>query len=260
MLNFQPVTREAHSGKYWRRLSSFNFARADTVVQLVLQEVPRAAAAMPVALVPSGEHMVPAAVLGATSGSNAFVDASGRWTVDYVPAAYRGYPFMFAQGPGGQHVLCVDDECETLNDSGGLPFFAEDGEPSAELQRVVDYLTRLAENRVHTQRACDLLQQHGLVEPWPAPVTVREEKRTLGGLFRVAEQKLQSLEGAALEELMRSGALALAYCHLLSTQHLEFLGRRASRREREAGVEALTGADIDELFGEKDEVLRFDFD
>jgi len=49
-------------------------------------------------------------------------------------------------------------------------------------------------------------------------------EQQIAGLFRTDEAALNQLPGEALLEVRQAGALPLAYCQLLSMQHLPLLG------------------------------------
>lgn len=194
---------------------------------LVAQELPKAVMHLPVGFVRAGEEIVPVAVLGVQPGRNLFVAADGRWLGGYVPAAYRGYPFVLANADDGRQVLCVDEASGLLNETAGEAFFAGDGSPSQSLAAVLNFLTQVASNRQATQRMCALLQTHGVVQPWPIKVQAEGGEQSVVGLFRIDEMALNALSPEGLAALRDAGALSLAYCQLLSMHHLTQLGRLA---------------------------------
>ena len=73
---------------------------------------------------------------------------------------------------------------------------------------------------------------------------MQQLRQPLQGLFRVDEEKLNQLDGAALQELQQSGAMGVAYCQLLSMQHLLTLARLAEQQAqwRSAAAQAPAGA------------------
>ncbi len=233
MSSLHPVSLSRHGAMRWQRYSSYAFAAGDAVCPLVAQELPKAAMALPLAFVASGEEIVPVAVLGLQPGSNLFVASDGRWLGGYVPAAYRGYPFALANTEDGQQVLCIDEDSGLLGDSAGEAFFAEDNLPAPALADVLNFLTQVAANRQATRRICALLKEHGVVQPWPVKLQTAEGEQAVAGLLRVDEAALNALPAEALLALREAGALPLAYCQLLSMQHLARLGPLAQARERE---------------------------
>ena len=220
MPNFVALSRNLYAGKRWQRHSSYRFAAQDAVIPLVAQELPKAVMSLPVGFIAVGESFVPVAVQGLAPGQNLFVALDGRWLGDY-----RGYPFRLAYAENGQQVLCFDQDSGLIGDGpAGEPFFNEDGSPTQGVTEVMNFLMQIQANRDGTARSCALLQQHGLIQPWPLKVQEAGGERAVGGLFRVDEAALNALPAEALVALRDAGALVLAYCQLLSMQHLPKLG------------------------------------
>ena len=241
MPRYQPIAASTHATKRWQRYSSYAFAATDAVAPLVVQELPKACMALPLAFIPQNERYTPVAVLGLQSGQNLFVTPDGRWLGGYTPAAYRGYPFALANTPDGQQVLCVDADSGLLHDrqisTEGEPFFDEQGQPSQPVKDVMNFLQQVHANRGATERICAALQTEALIQPWPITLKGEQGEKTVQGLFRIDEAKLNRLNADALQRLQQAGALPIAYCQLLSMQHLPTLGKLA---EAHASAKAQT--------------------
>ena len=216
------VTREAHAKQCWKHPPNHLFAATQALLPLVVAELPAATVSFPIGFVAQGERFVPMAVLGFKPGQNLFVTPDGRWMAPYVPAAIRCYPFHLAQSEGGEKVLCVDTDSGLIGEA-GEPFL-HDGEPTQAVRDVITHLTQTEQSRGVTVKACAVLQAHKLIVPWQISVQGDQGKQQIEGLFKIDEAALNQLPGAALQELMQSGAMALAYCQMLSTQHLQKLG------------------------------------
>lgn len=226
MSHIQALSIEKHAGRCWQRLSNWHFAGNDAITFLVAQELPKASLLMPIAFIAQEERFTPVAVLGLTPGKNLFVAPDGRWMGGYVPASYRGYPFALANTEDGQQVLCVDEDSGLIGNEGEA-LFNEDGTPSHAVSDVFNFLSQVGNNRTATQRLSDLLQKHKLIQPWPIKVQADKGEQHVEGLFRIDEAALNQLPTEAFMELRDSGALVLAYCQLLSMQHLPLLGQLA---------------------------------
>src|SRR5690606_502756 len=116
------ISREKHANKRWKRYSSYSFAAADTVAPLVAQELPKACLSLPVGFVKAAEEYQLGAVHGLLPGKNLWVTADGRWAGPYVPAVYRGYPFVLANPEDGKRVLCVRDDSGLVSEGEGERF------------------------------------------------------------------------------------------------------------------------------------------
>jgi len=103
------VSKSAHSDKYWRRASNYEFTAQDVYCPLAIQELPHALMGVPIGFTIVGEQLKLVAVLGLEPDRNLFVDDSGRWLGRYIPAWYRCYPFVTVQSEDNQFILCVDE-------------------------------------------------------------------------------------------------------------------------------------------------------
>lgn len=226
-MDYHVITRERHGLKRWSNQSGYSFAAADSLCPLIAQELSKAVHALPIGFVAEGEGFVLVAVQGLTPGKNVLVDPDGRWLPAYIPAAYRGYPFALAAQQGGDKVLCFDEASGLLSDDAGELFFNEDGSPSQSTLKLLDFFQQVEANRQQTQKICALLQQHGLIQPWPITVEREQGTQSVEGLFRIDEAALNTLSAEALVEVRDAGGLAVAYCQLLSMQHLPNLEQLA---------------------------------
>lgn len=225
MPNYQAITKTDFANQRWKRYDSYQFAAKDAVVPLVLQELPKACMSLPIAFIQQGEAFAPAAVQGLQPGQNLFVAADGRWIGPYTPAAYRGYPFALANTPEGQQVLCVDTDSGLVGEGHSEAFFDDQGEPSASVTDVLNFLNQIAINREATVRVMAALQAEGMIQPWPIAVKGKDGDTAVQGLHRIDETKFNQLDAQALQRLQQAGALLVVYCQLLSMQHLQMLGK-----------------------------------
>ena len=227
MADYHVITRERHGHQYWLKQSSYRFASSDALCPLVAQELPTAVLSLPIGFIAEEEHFVPVAVQGLAAGQNLFVAADGRWLTSYIPAPYRGYPFRMAPTEQGEQVLCIDEASGLISESAGEPFFNDDGTPGKAVLEILEFFNQIEANRQLTRSMCAVLQQHGLIQPWPITVQGEHGEQKVEGLFRIDEAALNALSAEALSEVRNAGGLTMAYCQLLSMQHLSTLGTLA---------------------------------
>ena len=96
------------------------------------------------------------------------------------------------------------------------------------------FLTQVQANRAHTDRICQVLAEHALLQPWPITVQGDGGERMVQGLHRIDEAALNALPADALKAVQQAGALPVAYCQLLSVQHLPRLGELALAQRKAA--------------------------
>lgn len=257
MANLQVLSPQTFTGKRWKRFQSYRFAAGDALCPLAAQELAEAALAMPIAFEAHGDGYRPVAVMGLRPGTNHFVLPDGRWGAGYTPALYRVYPFRLASGGEQGDILCLDVDSGLVSEEEGEPFFSE-GKPSPSLDAVITFFGQIRSGLSVATTACKLLHEHQLVQPWPITLQAADGERRIEGLFRIEEERLGQLEGEALKQLHRSGAMNIAYCQLLSTRHLAALGRLAGAAEQSQQAHWGASEELDLEFLNQGETLGFD--
>ncbi|MFJ1300408.1 SapC family protein [Pseudomonadota bacterium AL_CKDN230030165-1A_HGKHYDSX7] len=240
MPKFVALSPSQHKDARWLLKTSYKFAGTDALVPVVAREAHKVLLDMPLAFArrPEGGFAL-MGVQGLVANTNLFVADDGRWTGRYIPAVYRGYPFALGRTDDGREVLCFDVESGQLSDDGGERFFEDNGEPASKVAGMLSFHEAVTLNRRQTNFACDVLEKHGLIQPWEINLELASGTNRIGGLFRIDEAKLKQQSGDVLGALMQSHAMPLAYCQLLSMQQLEQLGIRARARSA-AGKAALS--------------------
>ena len=235
MPNWQPITQERHGGKHWRRFGSYRFAADRVLLPLAAAELSRAVMHLPIAFAHTEQGPMLCALLGVQPDRNLFVGANGRWQGGYVPAALRGHPFALARTGEDQLTLCIDEDSGLLTSPpDGEPFFGAEGKPTQAIQDVLKFLEQTERSRASAAALCKQLQEAGLIAEWPVKLKTSAGEQPLGGLQRVDESALGACPADTLKALQQSGALTLAYCQLLSMQHLQRLGELAQGQAQSA--------------------------
>lgn len=107
---------------------------------------------------------------------------------------------------------------------------------------MLEVLNQLEQGVKQATAAAGLLQRHGLIKPWALKVQSDEGEKLLGGLYQTDEEALNRVPAEALVELRNSGALVLAYCQLISMQHVQVLGQLAVAHARAEQASAAAAA------------------
>jgi hypothetical protein len=223
--SFVPVSRERHGEQRWRPPTDWRFAAERILAPLALAEIPRAALSLPIGLLREDGQVTPIALLGFELGRNLLVDEAGRWLGPYVPAAFRGHPFALGAIESSSNLaLCVDEGGDSVAEDAAEAFFEADGELAPKLSAVFGFLKATWASLEAARNAAARLDAAGLLEPWPIVVRKAEGDITITGINRIAEAKLGETDAETLRRLAAAGDLSLAYCQLLSMQHLPRLG------------------------------------
>ena len=209
---------------------NYTFAAKVNSVPLMAVEIMHAASEYPVVFGGTGDHVMPAAILGLRNGENIFVNGEGEWRASYIPAFVRRYPFVFSSADEGKtFALCVDEQFPGLNQEGrGENLFTE-GKPSPYVDGVLKFLQQYQAEFARTKAFCAKLKEHNLLEPMQAQVTMDSGERvSLTGFSVVDRARLKTLTSEALSELARSDELELLYAHLYSMRNFAAMKGKAA--------------------------------
>ena len=262
MPRFVPVSPEYHANKAWRRPPSFAFAAGEAITSLTGGDLAQVALTAPIAFVLQDDVYIPVMVMSPAPGQNLFVSPQGQWLGGYAPAELRGYPFrLFIQPGTDQASLFVDEDSGLVVDAGakdGEAFFAQDGQLSASLQPVMDFLAQTERSRLAITHATKLLGDAGVIQPWTIKIKGDTGGETTAtGLYRVDENALGTL--SAEDFLTLRTALPLAYTQMLSTGQLGVFERLLKLRSAAHPAAAKPTALVEQILkGEDDGILRFD--
>jgi len=180
-----------------------------------------------------GKTFVPMLVLGLAAQQNLYVTADSSWEPNvYIPAYVRRYPFCMTRitvdgKEAPERVACV--EKRAINDK-GEKLFDDKGNPLPEWESRQKLLFEYEADLARTEEMCRLLAQHELLEPFTMQAVPNQgEPLQLTGMFRVAETKLVTLDGAVLRDLVQKGVLGRIYAHLISLENFQrLLARRGN--------------------------------
>jgi len=217
-----PVSVARHKQRYWRRFSSYSFAKDMQECPIVNTEVLTAAAAFPIVFKVIDGDIQPITLLSLRSDQpSPFVSADGRWLACYVPSILRCYPFQAGptkDGLDGSR-LFVDETSGLVTNDPDDERFVVDGQLSPALCAVRSFLENRHAAEEETLRLCRGLVADDLF------VTLKERDQVLlpEGCLTVDTAKLSSLPIPRVAALWQSGALQLIHAHQVSLSHCAWL-------------------------------------
>ena len=232
MANLRIITNEgtdSFAKKSWKRSSDYFFTAEDMLCPLGPSELPNAVMGMPIAFVCSDGKYSISAVQGLEAATNFFLSAEGKWLGNYVPAAYRGYPFYLNENPydRDETLITIDADSGLLFDGDTEePFFGEDLNLSPSVREIAGFLSKVAAAKLASIKICESLSEHGLLKPWE----LRFENFRVDGLFCIDEAALNELSDDAFAELRAAGVIPVIYCQLLSMQRISDLALFAQKK------------------------------
>ena len=230
-----PLSTDRHRGRFWRRFTSYDFARHRRSVPLVLAEAEPVAAAMPVVFAPGEDGLEPVALLRIIPGGpSPFVSPQGLWLATYVPSVLRVHPFSArAAGDGRMNLMIDEDSGLITGDPSDEAFFDAEGglaKPTAEL---VEFFRQREASALRGRAAVARLAALDLLTPF-APSNLAAPPGSFDGLLAIDRARFDALEDAAWLELRRLGAIALAHAHLVSMAQVPWLARAEQLKDEEA--------------------------
>lgn len=224
--NPQPISKQTHQYKRLLPIPSYAFAQKQAIVPLVGVECAQAVHNFPIVFAPYADSYVLMGLLSLQPERNLFVSTEGKWRGNYVPAIFRQYPFAVGlPAEGGEPILCVDADAGLISETDGQPLYDIEGNPSEILRKVIEFVGELERNRAATIRAVNVLAKHNLIVPWDITLQHPQGPQKVNGIFRVDEAAMNALPGEDFLELRQTGALPIAYAHLLSLNCLDILVR-----------------------------------
>ena len=257
---FLPILPDQHRAHGWRRHGGSAFAARQPLVTVVLNELTALAPVYPLAFarMPGGSHQL-VALTGLHSADNLFVAPDGRWLAPYIPGQFRSYPFALAPlaaATPAKLMLCFDHGSGLYRESpdpqqGEERFFNDAGQAGPFMAGLIEFLDATVKASALTQRAVDALADADLLVPWQWAADPQfPDAQPLAGLYRINEPALNALKGPALETLLQTRGLLVAYAQLLSMARLGTLRDMHAARARAQSATPATAPSIDALFGE----------
>lgn len=266
MADFMALDRQAHAKTGWRPAAHYQFAAQHSVVPIVAAELADTLATMPVAWVKTPEERFQlVALLTLIPGQNVFVHPqTHKWIAGYTPLQFRTYPFAMlpVEGQPEKRALCIDRDSHLVDSTDELgvhPFYEGDSH-SETLKPIVEQLKHAEQNRIATQKATDALAEHQLLTPWALKTkNAAGEVIPLNGVYRIDDQALRQLDLEALQALINTDALSIAYGQLLSMKRTQVLAQlhQALAKQQPSSAASATPEEVnlDDMFGESDDSL-----
>ena len=230
MTSWVAISRTDHLNKRWRPSQGFNFAAEQQIVPVLIAEIAKVAPHFVTGFVPAEDGAFQyIALVGVGGERNFYVNSDSLWLCDYIPANLRAYPFAVLNDPEGNKVFCIDESHLTDDDS--FPrLFKDNGELEQLPGETVNFIGQCEESRLHTIKACAVLNDMELIEPWAIEIPRNEGQGPLAinGVYKINEEKLNALDAEQLLTLRNMSALPLAYAQLFSMAQMDQLIKRVN--------------------------------
>ena len=219
----------------------FGFAASAHAIPLMASEMPAAMRSYPIVFV--GPQKAPVVITGLRQDENLFVEPDGSWSAPhYIPAYVRRYPFVLAEDgqQAGRLTLCIDRDSDRVIETAALsgrdavtaPLF-KGSEPSEATRKALEFCNQFQLGFTETRATIESIDALGLFTSRRSTVTLENREVLNVTDFQVVDEAaLNALSDSDFLDLRKSGALAMIYCHLASSNSWSALAHQAQARSR----------------------------
>lgn len=174
-----------------------------------------------------GTSFQPVALFGFRDGQNLFLRGN-RWDAHYVPLAIERQPFLIGLD-GDELMVHVDLDHPRVNATEGEAVFLPYGGMTEYLDRISSVLLTIHQGLQSNKAFAAALLQHELLEPFALDIERADgSQHRFSGFYTIHEERLQKLDGRALDQLNQAGHLFAIYMAVASLSRLRDLIERAS--------------------------------
>ncbi|SLM30361.1 putative SapC family protein [Desulfamplus magnetovallimortis] len=234
----EPLTKDNHQDLRFTPVNNFSFAEKISTAPLSFSEIAVASKFYPIVFLKDAG--LPAAILSLEKEKNGFVTPEGNWKVPYVPAHFRGYPFLLARmadapesdkgGNSGKasgdsdpakareekFLLCIDRDASHFAAPQGELMFTANGEFTDLVTKRLEFLKALQTEINTTSALVRIMREKDVLAERSFMLNVNGQNVPVGGFSVVDMQKVNALDDALLADWVRKGVIALIAAHLNS--------------------------------------------
>ncbi len=175
-----------------------------------------------------GQSLQAVALMGLDEDENLFLGEDG-WRARYVPATHARGPFSIALhkrdgADAPEPMIHVDLDDPRVNEREGEPVFLAQGGNAPYLEQVSEALRRIHRGAEIVKPMFEAFEEADLIAPVKLELMLSDtEKYNIVDYFSINEERLRTLDGAALEKLNRQGYLQAAFLVLSSLGNIKRL-------------------------------------
>lgn len=224
MANIQVLDKTLHTELCVNNRLGFEHVENANLVPLVADEFIYAAVNFPIVFVkdPTTGEFRAVGLVGLEQGENLIFNRHGSLST-YIPASVYRHPFSaLINEEAGNLSLCIDMDSKLIGEQGERLFNAS-GEPTAFTIKKINDLSKLMTQEANTYQFIDFLFKKGLIEPVEIKLNFDNGNSALGGLYRVNQTALNSLDDETIVFIQRKNYFGFIHAHLLSFGHIQRL-------------------------------------
>jgi hypothetical protein len=210
------------------------FVKHTNSLPISLSEVAEACHDFPLVFVPQRDTnlYVLVAILGMSDKENLFVTDDAWRAETYVPAYLRRYPFCMTRVTlegvqQSQRLVCVEKDFLSPD---GISMFDAPGQQTPQWARFMDFMNSYETDMEATVKFCSTMRDFKLLEPMALNANVNGQNLSLGGMFRISFDRMNTLNSSEIKTLYKNGILGTIYHHISSLSRFQRLFEMKSRR------------------------------
>ncbi|NNE37204.1 MAG: SapC family protein [Gammaproteobacteria bacterium] len=219
-----PIQSTEHADLCVDKDNQYRFAETLDSAPLLISEFSLASKYYGIVFIKSKENIIPVVLLAYEQNRNLYINEDYTWSVPYVPAFLRRYPFILSKTLDENMLsLCIDMKYQGCNHQGkGEHLFTQDGENTKYLNDALKFVKEFQAQYHITEKFTAKLESLGLLTPMNAELKFASGKTaSLGGFMLVNIERLKNLPEDKLKELVMSDELALIYMHINSLLNIK---------------------------------------
>jgi len=273
MTNWIPVTEGETPHLGWaKETQDYSFAAEDTLAPLVTEELTDALRDQLIAFAydDQAQEYRLMALQSLQNGINVYVGPEGKWLGRHKPRIYANHPFALVALNAKQAHVYINQAAKEVHQppqDEDSCLFDDQGQLTAEFQEKFNQLQAYHRQTQVTQAQVNLLAQYQLIQAWPLELNTGPDgtPEQVEGLYRIDQDALNKLDEAASADLVRSGALQIAYAQILSYSRLIDLSRlyayqrqvREAEQMRQEAVKVMEQQEQELQSSEDDDLFKF---
>ena len=233
-MGWEALSKTKHRGKALSFERNYSFAKNVSLVPIFNFELQAAVSVIPIMFGWSKDGIQLFGMLGLQKDRNLFVDKLGGWEIQFVPAAFRSFPFRIGELKNGDKTLLFLEDSDLIVDrEKGYPLFNEDSELEPITNDIARLLSQMMQSELLIKQSCSLLDEFNLFEPFKFGLQKNDKPDThSNNLLKINVNAFRNLEEEKFLELRKTSAIDIVYAHFYSMNCLNGLLRVLNLKEK----------------------------
>ncbi|TQV88924.1 SapC family protein [Aliikangiella coralliicola] len=232
--NIVQLDKVEHSDIKLKNSLDLKRAGSGNMSPVIVHEIPQLSTQFPLIFIKNsntGEFNW-VALFGLESKQNLFVE-NEKWTGKEIPAIMTHVPLGMTTLPEDNDKLLVviDTLSHLVSKDEGEALFNENGDETEFLKKRIQAMLTYQHHAKVTKELIQLIVELDLLESKEFSFEIGGDKKNLGGMYLISEEKLNKLPDEKILLLQKKGVLGAIYHHFSSLHNFKSLLNRLSERQ-----------------------------